>query len=55
MIAALEHSPTDADALGHLAEANPHMDTQALEQHLAQLIFIANTWGHLSAIAERED
>ncbi len=55
LIAALEHSPTDADALGRLAEANPHMDTQALEQHLAQLIFIANTWGHLSATADRED
>lgn len=55
MIAAFEYSPTDADVLGQLAEANPHMDTQALEQHLAQLIFIANTWGQLSATAERED
>ncbi|WP_447797031.1 phage portal protein family protein [Pseudomonas moraviensis] len=55
LIAAFEYSPTDADVLGQLAEANPHMDTQALEQHLAQLIFIANTWGHLSAIAEGED
>jgi hypothetical protein len=31
------------------------MDSQALEQHLTQLNVIANTWGRLSAIADRED
>lgn len=55
LIEAIQQSQTDTDALGLLAEANPHMDTQALEQQLAHLIFIANTWGRLSATADRED
>ncbi|BBP71882.1 hypothetical protein PHLH6_38860 [Pseudomonas sp. Seg1] len=55
LIQALQHSHNDTDALGLLAEAYPHMDSQALPQQLAHLIFIANTWGHLSATADKED
>ncbi|HHS7810319.1 DUF935 domain-containing protein [Pseudomonas putida] len=55
LIQALQRSHDHTDALGQLAEAYPHMDTQALEQQLAQLIFIANTWGRLSANADTED
>ncbi|MCX2546558.1 DUF935 family protein [Pseudomonas sp. COW5] len=55
LIQALQHSQNDTDALGLLAEAYPHMDSQALQQQLAHLIFIANTWGRLSAAADKED
>ncbi|QZD72891.1 DUF935 domain-containing protein [Pseudomonas sp. 3-2] len=55
LIQALQHSKNDTDALGLLAEAYPHMDSQTLQQQLAHLIFIANTWGRLSATADKED
>ncbi|PIF52767.1 phage gp29-like protein [Pseudomonas sp. 29] len=55
LIHALQQSPDPTHALGLLAEAHPHMDSQALQQHLTQLNVIANTWGRLSAIADRED
>lgn len=55
LIQALQHSQNDTDALGLLAEAYPQMDSQALQQQLAHLIFIANTWGRLSATADKED
>lgn len=55
LIEALQRSQDETDALGLLAEAFPHMDIHALEQQLANLIFIANTWGRLSATADRED
>ncbi|MHC8349235.1 DUF935 domain-containing protein [Pseudomonas sp. RT4P38] len=44
-----------ADALGALTEAFPHPDGQAPEQPLANLMFMADTWGRLSANADRED
>ena len=55
MIQALQQNPDPTHALGLIAEAYPHMDSQALQQHLNQLNVIANTWGRLSAIADRED
>ncbi|WP_449103643.1 DUF935 domain-containing protein [Pseudomonas veronii] len=54
LIEALQRGRADSEALGLLAEAYPQMDTQALEQALARLMFIADTWGRLSASADRE-
>jgi hypothetical protein len=31
------------------------MDSQAFQQQMAHLNFIANTWGRLSATADKED
>lgn len=55
LIDALLQARTDTEALGLLAEAFPLMDDQALQQKLTNLLFIANTWGRLSAAADRED
>lgn len=55
LIEALQRGRADSEALGLLAEVYPQMDTQALEQTLARLMFIADTWGHLSASADREN
>lgn len=55
LIEALQRGRADSEALGLLAEVYPQMDTQALEQTLARLMFIANTWGRLSASADREN
>lgn len=54
-IEALQHARNDSEALGLLAEAFPQMDDQALQEQLANLLFIADTWGRLSARADRED
>jgi phage gp29-like protein len=53
-IEALQRARNDAEALGLLAETFPHMDDQALQEQLANLLFIADTWGRLSASADRE-
>ncbi|MGF6098887.1 DUF935 domain-containing protein [Pseudomonas sp. 18175] len=55
LIDTLLRARTDAEALGLLAEAYPHMDDQALQQQLGNLLFFADTWGRLSAAADRED
>lgn len=55
LIDALLQARSDSEALGLLAEAFPSMDDQALQQRLTNLMFIANTWGRLSAAADRED
>lgn len=55
LIDALLQARSDTEALGLLAEAFPLMDDQALQQKLTNLLFIANTWGRLSAAADRED
>lgn len=55
LIEALQQSRTDSDALGLLAEAYPRLDDQALQQKLTSLLFIADTWGRLSAHADQED
>lgn len=55
LIEALQRGRADSEALGLLAEVYPQMDTQALEQTLARLMFIADTWGRLSASADREN
>lgn len=36
------------EALGHLAEAYPDMDDGKLQQMLARMIFVAETWGRLN-------
>ncbi|WP_338136968.1 phage portal protein family protein [Pseudomonas lactis] len=55
LIEALQRGRSDSEALGLLAEVYPQMDTQALEQTLARLMFISDIWGRLSANADRED
>lgn len=55
MIEALLRGRSETEALGLLAEAYPLMDDQALQQTLTRLLFIAGTWGRLSANADRED
>ncbi|WP_425540577.1 hypothetical protein ACOK4R_15345 [Pseudomonas fluorescens] len=55
MLDTLLRARTDAEAVGLLAEAYPQMDDQALQQQLAKLLFVADTWGRLSAAADRED
>lgn len=55
LIEALQRGRSESEALGLLAEVYPHMDTQALEQTLARLMFISDIWGRLSASADRED
>ncbi|WP_339521617.1 DUF935 domain-containing protein [Pseudomonas sp. EL_65y_Pfl2_R96] len=48
-----QHSEQTLNAV--LAEASPQHEDQAPEQPLANLLFIADTWGRLSASADRED
>ncbi|WP_095128672.1 DUF935 family protein [Pseudomonas sp. Irchel s3h14] len=55
LIEALQRARDDSEALGLLAEAFPQMDGEALQQQLANLLFIADTWGRLSASVDRED
>ncbi|OXS19856.1 hypothetical protein CGU37_22315 [Pseudomonas fluorescens] len=55
LIEALQRGRADSEALGLLAEVYPQMDTHALEQTLARLMFIADTWGRLSASADLEN
>jgi phage gp29-like protein len=54
-IEALQRARNDSEALGLLAEAFPQMDGQAFQEQLANLLFVADTWGRLSASADRED
>lgn len=54
-IEALQRARDGSEALGLLAEAFPQMDDHALQEQLANLLFIADTWGRLSAGADRED
>ena len=54
-IEALQRARDDSEALGLLAEAFPQMDAETLQQQLTNLLFIADTWGRLSASADRED
>jgi phage gp29-like protein len=55
LIEILQRARSDSEALGLLAEALPQMDGEALQQQLADLLFIAETWGRLSANADRQD
>ena len=55
LIEALQRARSDSEALGLMAEAFPQMDDQALQQQLGDLMFMAQTWGRLSASADRED
>lgn len=54
-IEALQRARDGSEALGLLAEAFPQMDSEGLQQQLTNLLFIADTWGRLSASAEREN
>lgn len=42
-----KHGPDEA--LGHFAEAYPNMDDTGLQELLARIIFVADTWGRLNA------
>jgi len=48
-----QHSEQTLNAV--LAEASPQHENQAPEQPLAHWLFMADTWGRLSANADRED
>ena len=48
-----QHSEQTLNAV--LAEASPQHESQAPEQPLAHWLFMADTWGRLSANADRED
>ena len=55
VLEALQRGRSDSEALGLLAEVYPQMDDQALQQTLARLLFIADTWGRLNAAADQEN
>ncbi|SED75337.1 phage portal protein family protein [Pseudomonas anguilliseptica] len=55
VIEALQQGRDDTEVLGLLAEISPGLDATALQENLARLMFIADTWGRLSAAADRED
>ncbi|MFP5420967.1 MAG: DUF935 family protein [Gammaproteobacteria bacterium] len=55
VIEALQQGRDGTEVLGLLAEVTPGLDTTALQDRLAQLMFIADTWGRLSAAADLED
>lgn len=52
VIEALQQGRDEAEALGMLAEISPNTGTDALRASLARLMFLAETWGKLSAAAE---
>lgn len=54
VIEALQQGRDEAEVLGLLAEVLPGQDAEALRSNLARLLFIADTWGRLSAAAELE-
>lgn len=55
VIEALQKGRDATEVLGLLAEVSPGLDATALQDRLAQLMFIADTWGRLSAAADLED
>ncbi|MBC2658301.1 DUF935 family protein [Pseudomonas sp. MSSRFD41] len=55
VLEALQRGRSDSEALGLLAEVYPQMDDQTLQQTLARLLFIADTWGRLNAAADQEN
>ena len=55
VIEALQQGRDATEVLGLLAEVSLGLDTTALRGRLAQLMFIADTWGRLSAAADLED
>lgn len=52
VIEALQQGRDDAEVLGLLAEVSPSAGTEALRASLARLMFLAETWGKLSAADE---
>ncbi|HHR0444927.1 TPA: DUF935 domain-containing protein [Pseudomonas aeruginosa] len=55
VIEALQQGRDETEALGLLAETSPDLDAAALQANLARLMFMADTWGRLSAAADLED
>ncbi|WP_227544699.1 DUF935 domain-containing protein [Sapientia aquatica] len=55
VITAMQRGQSEAEMLGLLAEAYPHMNDDALVNTLTNMLFIADTWGRLSANANRID
>jgi phage gp29-like protein len=55
VIEALQQGRDETEVMGLLAETSPTLDAVALQETLARLMFVADTWGRLSAAADRED
>ncbi|MGU1549627.1 phage portal protein family protein [Pseudomonas aeruginosa] len=55
VIEALQQGRDESEVLGLLAETSPDLDAAALQANLARLMFMADTWGRLSASADLED
>lgn len=55
LIEALQQGRDETEVLGLLAETSPALDATALQATLARLMFVADTWGRLSAAADSED
>ncbi|MCY1537099.1 hypothetical protein D9M68_725840 [compost metagenome] len=55
VIEALQQGSDESEVLGLLAETSPDLDARALQATLARLMFLADTWGRLSAAADLED
>ncbi|TBV10249.1 DUF935 domain-containing protein [Stutzerimonas kirkiae] len=55
VIEALQQGRDESEVLGLLAETSPNLDARALQERLAQLMFLSDTWGRLSAAADLED
>lgn len=55
LIEALQQGRDETEVLGLLAETSPTLDAAALQATLARLMFIADTWGRLSAAGDQED
>lgn len=55
LIEALQQGRDETEVLGLLAETSPDLDAEALQASLTKLMFMADTWGRLSAAADKED
>jgi phage gp29-like protein len=55
LIEALQQGRDETEVLGLLAETSPDLNAEALQATLTKLLFMADTWGRLSAAADKED
>ncbi|MDD1016846.1 phage portal protein family protein [Pseudomonas rubra] len=54
VIEALQQGRDEVEVLGLLAETSPDLDAVALQALLARLMFVADVWGRLNAVADQE-
>ncbi|MNJ44080.1 hypothetical protein D3C77_391150 [compost metagenome] len=54
VIEALQQGRDEVEVLGLLAETSPDLDAEALQALLARLMFVADVWGRLNAVADQE-